>query len=365
MTIDDTILPSLTPTAQEMFEPNSSPTGKSSPGRWTSWLRRTPASDSSASSTMSRSLEDAPLSAGHDKSIASLCESMRRQILCRAFYGWLTHTRHIRTVRNHLSELVCPRNDQTEEMFAAGLDKQMWDSMHDEKGRIPADRCPHIHSSLYFGGCEPSIRPAVWPYLLNHYEFGMTQEERKERDTEMQQHYEITMTEWLAIEVIVKQRDKEIAAANLAKLSSESTAESTDLTEARNGSNDVFFEAQNEDESKGGESRARKEIDCDRKIRISRQKQLESKGSQTVTDLILEEDEVSEEQDRLTANPDPDCPSPTSSNGGVYSVSRTSISFSFSTQSLRIMSIVCVSDECLSPSASPAHVRRSCWTCSP
>ena len=38
----------------------------------------------------------------------------------------------------------------------------------------------------------------------------------------MQQHYETTMSEWLAVEAIVKQRDKEIMAANLAKLSMES-----------------------------------------------------------------------------------------------------------------------------------------------
>lgn len=31
------------------------------------------------------------------------------------------------------------------------------------------------------------------------------------------------MSEWLAVEAIVRQRDKEIMAANLAKLSSEST----------------------------------------------------------------------------------------------------------------------------------------------
>lgn len=312
-----------------MFEPGVSPNGKSSPGRWSSWLKRTPASDSSASSSMSRSTDETSTAAGADKSIASMCESMRRQIICRAFYGWLTHTRHIRTVRNHLSELVSSRSDLLEQTFTAGLRKETWDCMHDAQGCISPDHCAEIHSLLYFGGCDPSIRSAVWPYLLNHYEFGMTEQERRDRDTETQQHYEITMTEWLAIEVIVKQRDREIAAANLAKLSSESNAESSEFatTDERNGSNEVFSESQAETDvkSEGRTTKSSCKKECDRKVRISRQKQLESRGSQTVTEPIVEEvateKGVIEEPSQLTADSTSQCPSPTSSNGGVYSVS--------------------------------------------
>lgn len=76
--------------------------------------------------------------------------------------------------------------------------------------------------------CDPSIISVVnlqvWPYLLGHYKFGSTTDEREELDKACRQNYETTMSEWLAVEAIVRQRDKEMMAANLAKLSSESTS---------------------------------------------------------------------------------------------------------------------------------------------
>lgn len=63
----------------------------------------------------------------------------------------------------------------------------------------------------------------MWPYLLGHFAFGSSEKEREEHNASIQTTYETTMSEWLAVEAIVRQRDKEIMAANLAKLSSEST----------------------------------------------------------------------------------------------------------------------------------------------
>lgn len=44
----------------------------------------------------------------HSDSLEILCATMKHQIISRAFYGWLAHCRHLRTVRTHLAGLVLP-----------------------------------------------------------------------------------------------------------------------------------------------------------------------------------------------------------------------------------------------------------------
>lgn len=85
--------------------------------------------------------------------------------------------------------------------------------------------------SIYYNNCDNNkyfishscIIMQVWPYLLGYYTFSSTPEERDDLDTTMKCKYEETMSEWLAVEAIVKQRDKETLAANLVKISQEST----------------------------------------------------------------------------------------------------------------------------------------------
>lgn len=105
--------------------------------------------------------------------------------------------------------------DGTEE----GLTSEKWASLHVDG--VVADEA-EVHRLVYFGGVQHDIRKEVWPYLLGHYSFGTTQEERKELDEATRHYYETTMSEWLAVEAIVRQRDKEKTAHAVAKLSSES-----------------------------------------------------------------------------------------------------------------------------------------------
>ena len=37
-----------------------------------------------------------------------------------------------------------------------------------------------IHRLVYFGGVAPSLRKKVWPFLLGHYQFTMTEKCRLE-----------------------------------------------------------------------------------------------------------------------------------------------------------------------------------------
>lgn len=53
---------------------------------------------------------------------------------------------------------------------------------------------------------------------LLFYRFGSTAEERSEQDSTCRRQYETTISEWLCVEAIVRQRDREATAASIARL---------------------------------------------------------------------------------------------------------------------------------------------------
>ena len=63
----------------------------------------------------------------------------------------------------------------------------------------------------------------VWPYLFGHYKWDFSSKDRRDMDRKNQSNYENKLSDWMAIDAIVRQRDKEITAANIAKLSGEKT----------------------------------------------------------------------------------------------------------------------------------------------
>lgn len=89
--------------------------------------------------------------------MASLCDTMRRQILSRAFYGWLAYCRHLKTVRTHLTSLVYPMSNEFNEIFddQMPLTVELWTKLFDEKN------CAEIFRRIYSAGCDPSIRGKV------------------------------------------------------------------------------------------------------------------------------------------------------------------------------------------------------------
>eukprot|EP00064_Thunnus_orientalis_P007701 superscaffoldBa00000871_g7723 len=153
-----------------------------------------------------------------------LCDTMKYQIISRAFYGWLAYCRHLSTVRTHLSALVNTIIVDPDVPCDArgGLSVEVW-------GRFLKDSSAYeeqeIHRLVYFGGVAPSLRKEVWPFLLGHYQFNMTEKSRLEIDEQMRTMYEQTMKEWQGCEAIVRQREREKHAEALARCSSGASVE--------------------------------------------------------------------------------------------------------------------------------------------
>ena len=69
-----------------------------------------------------------------------------------------------------------------------------------------------------------SLPVQVWPYLLGYYKFGDTANKCAAQDEAARCQYENTVSEWLAVEAIVIQCDREAMEANIARLSAEQNA---------------------------------------------------------------------------------------------------------------------------------------------
>lgn len=79
------------------------------------------------------------------------------------------------------------------------------------------------------------------------FSFGTTAQERADLDETAQNYYETTMSEWLAVEAIVRQRDKEKTAHAVAKLSSSGSGDKTkgvDVDAEMENEVNIFFEVE-------------------------------------------------------------------------------------------------------------------------
>ncbi|XP_026117213.1 small G protein signaling modulator 1 isoform X3 [Carassius auratus] len=188
----------------------------------------TPRKSSCSSCSQSSFSEGAlPNGCNHERApLKLLCDNMKNQIISRAFYGWLAYCRHLSTVRTHLSGLVnhtIVEPDVPTDAYA-GLTTEVWQKFLEDCSTYEEKDLLRL---VYFGGVDPTLRKEVWPFLLGHYQFGMSEAERKEVDDQMRACYEQTMSEWLGCEAIVRQREKEQHAVALAKCSSGASTDST------------------------------------------------------------------------------------------------------------------------------------------
>ncbi|XP_059921450.1 small G protein signaling modulator 1 isoform X4 [Gadus macrocephalus] len=191
---------------------------------WQPTLRK-----SSCSSCSPRSLSEGapPDGCNHERApLKLLCDNMKNQIISRAFYGWLAYCRHLSTVRTHLSALVNPAIVEPDAPADAnaGLTPRVWRLFLQDRTAYEEKELLRL---VYFGGVEPSLRKEVWPFLLGHYQFSMSEPERKEVDDQVKAGYQRTMGEWLGCEAIVREREKEQHAAAIAKCSGASVDSSS------------------------------------------------------------------------------------------------------------------------------------------
>uniref|UniRef100_A0A8C6NRI0 Small G protein signaling modulator 1 n=1 Tax=Nothobranchius furzeri TaxID=105023 RepID=A0A8C6NRI0_NOTFU len=182
---------------------------------------------SSCSSCSQNGSSDGSLPNGcnHERApIKLLCDTMKHQIISRAFYGWLAYCRHLSTVRTHLSALVNTTIVDPGEPCDSqgGLTVEVWARFLEDSSAFQEKE---IHRLVYFGGVTPSLRKEVWPFLLGHYQLNTTQKCRMEIDEQMRTMYEQTMKEWQGCEVIVRQREREKHAEALARCLSGASVE--------------------------------------------------------------------------------------------------------------------------------------------
>uniref|UniRef100_A0A673LET5 Small G protein signaling modulator 1-like n=1 Tax=Sinocyclocheilus rhinocerous TaxID=307959 RepID=A0A673LET5_9TELE len=146
---------------------------------------------SSCSSCLQSGSSDGGLPNGcnHDRApLKLLCETMKHQIISRAFYGWLAYCRHLSTVRTHLSALVNPTIIEPDIPYDArsGLSAEVWKTFLQDSTAYEEKELLRL---VYYGGVEPTLRKEVWPFLLGHYHFSMSLTERKESSSSEKQSH--------------------------------------------------------------------------------------------------------------------------------------------------------------------------------
>uniref|UniRef100_A0A1I8G8Y1 RUN domain-containing protein n=1 Tax=Macrostomum lignano TaxID=282301 RepID=A0A1I8G8Y1_9PLAT len=130
--------------------------------------------------------------AERQQTIRQACDSMRKQILSRAFYGWLAHVRHMSCVRRHLPDLVtCRAGLGRREDYPDGLTEAIWEAGDKQEA----------WRALYWGGCsKPELRKK-------------SSEAERQRATEAAQaRFENLLSEWGPLDAIVRENDRELAA---------------------------------------------------------------------------------------------------------------------------------------------------------
>jgi hypothetical protein len=178
-------------------------------------------------------------------SLGNACETMRLQILSRAFYGWLAYCRHLKTIRTHLSGLVNTKSIYAEAVEGP-VNAEFWQKCRKEKTQ---KLFTEFIKRTYIYGIDSELRVEAWPYIIKLVNWS---EELPDFLPVMEERYTQDLQRWGTIEEKVIQRDQE--AFKAARLRQSSTNGDTSFPPIREQSfaSDVFEEEPPQKEN-GGE----------------------------------------------------------------------------------------------------------------
>ncbi|XP_003381648.1 small G protein signaling modulator 1 [Trichinella spiralis] len=137
-------------------------------------------------------------------------DSMKHQILCRAFYGWLAFCRHMKTLRIDLSSIIKKSSillDNENINQYNLLTEDDW--MNFKQNRNESNENEFL-MQVFFAGCDPSIRKEVWLYILEIYNWNESDKETEMKIANLKCQYQDLVTQWTAVESIVREKDKEM-----------------------------------------------------------------------------------------------------------------------------------------------------------
>ncbi|GMR42503.1 hypothetical protein PMAYCL1PPCAC_12698 [Pristionchus mayeri] len=141
--------------------------------------------------------------------VGQACRSMQQQIMARAFFGWLSYVRHLRTVREHLMGLIHSKRVKGSEDLSP-VDEAFWSECTSKRTPELWEECLQ---RVYWAGIgngkeeeDKALRRQVWPYLLGVFEWTENPEPKTTLFTEK---YRDDVEEWRILEAEVRRRDEE------------------------------------------------------------------------------------------------------------------------------------------------------------
>ncbi|KRZ44466.1 Small G protein signaling modulator 2 [Trichinella pseudospiralis] len=141
--------------------------------------------------------------------VQSAYDSMKHQILCRAFYG-LAFCRHMKTLRIDLSSIIKKSSillDNENNNQYNLLSEDEWINFKQNRNESNENE---FLMQVFFAGCDPSIRKEVWLYILEIYNWNKSDRENEIKIANLKCQYQDLLTQWTAVESIVREKDKEM-----------------------------------------------------------------------------------------------------------------------------------------------------------